>query len=85
MRQHVGPVKNESQSNRHHPGGKMPKKPPKGMYIDKEDLLTVSNNQGDAVFKALDNDIVNAKRQVRTIMTGTRVYVKPSMPVQGCT
>ncbi|XP_071832778.1 REST corepressor 1-like isoform X2 [Apostichopus japonicus] len=65
MRQHVGPVKNESQSNRHHPGGKMPKKPPKGMYIDKEDLLTVSNNQGDAVFKALDNDIVNAKRQIQ--------------------
>lgn len=65
MRQHVGPVKNESQNNRHHPGGKMPKKPPKGMYIDKEDLLTVSNNQGDAVFKALDNDIVNAKRQIQ--------------------
>ncbi|XP_072165658.1 REST corepressor 1-like [Diadema setosum] len=65
MRTHVGPVRNEIQTHhRHHPM-RMKKKPPKGMYVDKEDLLAMATAQADAIFKALDTDIVNLKRQLQ--------------------
>ncbi|XP_071790707.1 REST corepressor 1-like isoform X2 [Asterias amurensis] len=64
MRTHVGPVRNESSSHRHHPF-RTKKKPPKGMYLDYEDLMALTSNQGDAIFKALDTEIVNLKRQIQ--------------------
>ncbi|XP_072039320.1 REST corepressor 3-like [Amphiura filiformis] len=65
MRTHVGPVRNEtSQSHRHHPL-RTKKKPPKGMYLDHEDLMAMTTNQSDAIFKALDTEIVNLKKKIQ--------------------
>ena len=63
MRTHVGPVRNESQTHRHHPL-RTRKKPPKGMYLDHEDLMAMTTSQSDAIFKALDTEIVNLKKKV---------------------
>ncbi|XP_780930.3 REST corepressor 1 [Strongylocentrotus purpuratus] len=65
MRTHVGPVRNEIQTHhRHHPM-RMKKKPPRGMYVDRDDLLAMATTQADAIFKGLDADIVNLKRQLQ--------------------
>ncbi|XP_054758717.2 REST corepressor 3-like isoform X2 [Lytechinus pictus] len=65
MRTHVGPVRNEIQTHhRHHPM-RMKKKPPRGMYVDRDDLLSMATTQADAIFKGLDADIVNLKRQLQ--------------------
>ncbi|XP_022093654.1 REST corepressor 3-like isoform X2 [Acanthaster planci] len=64
MRTHVGPVRNETTSHRHHPF-RTKKKPPKGMYLDHDDLMAMTTNQGDSIFKALDAEIINLKRQIQ--------------------
>uniref|UniRef100_T1IQN0 REST corepressor n=1 Tax=Strigamia maritima TaxID=126957 RepID=T1IQN0_STRMM len=47
---------------------KSKRKPPRGMYLSYDDLLTVATGppgQGDAILKAMDSEIVSLKRQVQ--------------------
>lgn len=44
------------------------RKPPKGMYINHDDLVIVSSDtpqRGDHMLRAMDREIVSLKRQVR--------------------
>ena len=44
------------------------RKPPKGMYVDKADLLQLATGAagtGEAMLRALDQEIVSLKRQVQ--------------------
>lgn len=45
-----------------------PRKPPRGMHLDKNDLTLLAsgpNGQGEAILKALDSEVVSLKRQVQ--------------------
>ncbi|XP_033119986.1 REST corepressor 3-like [Anneissia japonica] len=65
MRVHTGPVRNESHSLRHHPV-RTRKKPPKGMYINADDLMVMTNAaQSEIIFKELDTEMTNKKREVQ--------------------
>lgn len=44
------------------------RKPPRGMYINHDDLVIISSDtpqNGEVILKALDREIVSLKRQVR--------------------
>lgn len=71
MRPSSGPtkteVKHEHTHHRHNPV-KSKRKPPRGMYMNYDDLLTVATGppgQGEAVLKAMDSEVVSLKRQVQ--------------------
>lgn len=47
---------------------KKQKKPPKGMYLNYQDLMSIASGpagQGDAILKGLDSELCSLKRQVR--------------------
>ncbi|XP_074662552.1 REST corepressor 1-like [Tubulanus polymorphus] len=68
MRSNLGPKKQElSHSGRHNPI-KHKRKPPRGIYLNKEDLIAMAtgpSGQGDAILKQLEAEIISLKRQVR--------------------
>ena len=83
MRMHVGPVRNEIQTHhRHHPM-RMKKKPPRGMYVDRDDLLAMATSQADAIFKGLDADLVTLKRQVRHINVREFFFTMEASTLEG--
>lgn len=46
---------------------KKQKKPPKGMYLNYQDLMSIASGpagQGDAILKGLDSELCSLKRQV---------------------
>ena len=46
-------------------------RPPKGMYINHDDLVTMAtgpNTQGEHLLKSMDREIVSYKRVVSTIL-----------------
>ena len=45
-----------------------PRKPPRGMYLNHEDLMAIANGppgQGDAILKSLDSEVITLKRNVQ--------------------
>ncbi|XP_070577541.1 REST corepressor 3-like isoform X3 [Ptychodera flava] len=68
MRTNIGPMKNETpRPDRHNPV-KSKRKPPRGMYLDKEDLIAVTNvssQGGDVLLKHLDTELVSLKKKVQ--------------------
>lgn len=63
----VGPKRHEHGQHRHNPM-KHKRKPPRGMYLNNEDiqaLVTGPPGQPEALLKALDAEIVSAKRTVQ--------------------
>ncbi|XP_077998977.1 REST corepressor 1-like isoform X2 [Glandiceps talaboti] len=68
MRTNIGPMKNETaRPDRHNPL-KSKRKPPRGMYLDKEDLIAVTNvssQGGDVLLKHLDTELVSLKKEVQ--------------------
>ena len=61
--------KHEPGSTRHNPM-KSKRKPPRGMFINLPDLMTMVNGpagQGEAILKALDSEILNLKRNIQNI------------------
>lgn len=73
----TGLMKNVSQSRKQEPSGstrpnllKSKRKPPRGMSINIDDLMTIVNgppDQGEAFLRSLSNEIVNLKRNVQTL------------------
>lgn len=64
----AGPKRHESQQAGRHNPMKHKRRPPKGMYLDQEDLMAMVSGppgQAEAILKALDSEIVSLKRQVR--------------------
>ncbi|XP_076306389.1 REST corepressor 1-like isoform X1 [Tachypleus tridentatus] len=68
MRSAGGPMKkHESTSARHNPM-RSKRKPPRGMYLSHEDLVTIATgppNQAENILRSLDLEIVSLKRQVQ--------------------
>lgn len=64
----AGPKRHESQQTGRHNPIKHKRKPPKGMYLHYEDLMSMVSGppgQAEAILKHLDSDIVSLKRQVQ--------------------
>nr|KAG5714571.1 hypothetical protein BaRGS_007017 [Batillaria attramentaria] len=64
----AGPKRHESQQAGRHNPIKHKRKPPKGMYLHSEDLMSMVSGppgQAEAVLKQLDSEIVSLKRQVQ--------------------
>ncbi|PVD26346.1 hypothetical protein C0Q70_14017 [Pomacea canaliculata] len=64
----AGPKRHESQQAGRHNPMKHKRRPPKGMYLDQEDLMAMVSGppgQAEAILKALDSEIVSLKRQVQ--------------------
>lgn len=62
-----GPTKKQDLKDRHNPM-KSKRKPPRGMYLNHEDLKTIAlgpPGQGDAVLKSMDSEVIALKRQVQ--------------------
>ncbi|XP_046383265.1 REST corepressor 1 [Ischnura elegans] len=67
LRPTTGPVKREGR-DRHHLLMRHRRKPPRGMYINHDDLAAMATGpagQGEAMLKAMDREIVSLKRQVQ--------------------
>ncbi|XP_006825765.1 REST corepressor-like protein isoform X1 [Saccoglossus kowalevskii] len=65
MRTNIGPIKNETpRPDRHNPL-KSRRKPPRGMYLDKDDLLALNSPQGDSFLKQLDTELISLKKQMQ--------------------
>ena len=61
--------KHEPGSTRHNPM-KSKRKPPRGMFINLPDLMTMVNGppgQGEAILRGLDSEILNLKRNIQNI------------------
>ncbi len=69
----TGAMKNASVPKKHETGSTRhiqlkPRKPPRGMYLNFEDLSTIANGpsgQGDAILKVLDSEVITLKRNVQ--------------------
>lgn len=64
----AGPKRHDSQSTGRHNPIKHKRKPPKGMYLDHNDLLAMVSgppNQPEAILKSLDSELVSLKRMVQ--------------------
>ena len=62
----AGPKRHESTQGHHNPI-KHKRKPPKGMYLDQNDLMAMVTGppgQAEAILRALDGEVVTLKRQV---------------------
>lgn len=65
----AGPKRHDHGQHRHNPM-KHKRKPPRGMYLNYEDLQVIVNGpqgQADALLKSLDQELVSLKRQVVVI------------------
>lgn len=66
----AGPKRHESTQGRHNPI-KHKRKPPKGMYLDQNDLMAMVTGlpgQSEAILRALDGEVVTLKRQVSSLL-----------------
>jgi len=64
----AGPKRHDSSSTGRHNPIKHKRKPPKGMYLDQNDLLAMVSgppNQPEIILKALDSELVSLKRMVQ--------------------
>eukprot|EP00096_Caligus_rogercresseyi_P015369 TRINITY_DN7817_c0_g1_i1.p1 TRINITY_DN7817_c0_g1~~TRINITY_DN7817_c0_g1_i1.p1 ORF type:complete len:501 (-),score=173.94 TRINITY_DN7817_c0_g1_i1:271-1773(-) len=70
VRPTTGPIRKDGSKNskHHHSLFKNNSKPPKGMYVNHDDLVALAtgpNGQGDALLKTMDREIVSYKRVVQ--------------------
>lgn len=66
----VGPKRHEHGQHRHNPM-RHKRKPPRGMYLNNEDLkamVTGPVGKAEAILKNLDSELVSAKRTVTMIL-----------------
>ena len=64
----AGPKRHDSQSTGRHNPIKHKGRPPKGMYLDQNDLLAMVSgppSQPEAILKSLDSELVSLKRMVQ--------------------
>lgn len=69
----TGAMKSTSGQKKHETGSGRnlqlkPRKPPRGMYLNNEDLMAIANGpsgQGDAILKSLDSEVITLKRNVQ--------------------
>ncbi|KAK0052184.1 REST corepressor 3 [Biomphalaria pfeifferi] len=64
----AGPKRHDSQTTGRHNAIKHKRKPPKGMYLDQNDLLAMVSgppNQPEAILKSLDSELISLKRMVQ--------------------
>ena len=76
MRPTTGPIRRDKQAGVAS-SGRHKRKPPRGMYLDHEDLVTFSGEpeiQSDTVLKAMDGEIVALKRLVTIFCVFLFVY-----------
>lgn len=65
----AGPKRHDSQSTGRHNPIKHKRKPPKGMYLDQNDLLAMVSgppSQPETILKALDSELISLKRMVQS-------------------
>lgn len=74
-----GPTRKESQGAqyRHHPL-RARRRPPKGMHLDQEDIvsLSASTESGTISNRQLDTQLVSLKRQVKLVRMHTGIFVR---------
>lgn len=82
----AGPVKKETigAQYRHHPL-RARRRPPKGMYLQQADIVTVSASQDAGVhtLRNLDTQLVSLKRQVRTVCIDSAIVTHTTGCLRG--
>ncbi|XP_040568598.1 REST corepressor 1 isoform X2 [Lepeophtheirus salmonis] len=68
IRPTTGPIRKDGTKNSKHSLFKNNSKPPKGMYVNHDDLVSLAtgpNGQGETLLKAMDREIISYKRVVQ--------------------